>query len=250
MQKKASLITQLLKRRPPEASESLFTTLLDGMESLPRRLKDVLRADWKLGHGVESISPRNGKWEVAGIAYDQVIVASSTLPHLEIPEYEEIGEIWKSIRKNSAVVIAFAFHNFRREGFGWLVPASERHSILACTYVSNKFPRRSPEELFLVRTFIGGDFAEEWIDRSDQDLQLEALHELKRIASITEEPAFCRIFRWRHAMPEYQVGHSDKIERMNFLARSHGGLAFTGNIFAGVGVPDCIQHAEDIVSNL
>jgi protoporphyrinogen/coproporphyrinogen III oxidase len=251
LQKKGSIIAQLLGRDKHKFSgESLFTTLANGMSSLIERLQSRIRADWKLLTAVEFINNRNGRWEFHGEIYNAVVIASSVLPSISVPEFEEIRSIWNSIRRNSAVVVILGFHGMQRSGFGWLVPSNQRRSILACTYVSNKFPGRSPKELFLVRTFIGGPNASKWIDRSNSEIQIEVLSELKRIAQITEEPAFCKIFRWKDAMPEYSVGHAAKIVRLNELIRSNRGIAMTGNLFSGVGIPDCIRHAEETISTL
>ena len=250
MQKKGSMILQLMRRKKIQQSEPLFTTLEKGMESLIDGLENSLRANVKLNQTVDSVTRANGRWKVGEEQYDAVVIAGSRLPRLDIPEYSELESLWVSIRKNSAVVAVLAFPTMRRSGFGWLVPASQRRSILACTYVSNKFPRRSPENLFLVRTFIGGDHATSWIERTDDEIRDEVLRELERIAGIDGEPLFVRIFRWRNAMPEYAVGHSLKIESIQKVIRLHKGLFVTGNIFSGVGISDCIQRSEKVISEM
>jgi oxygen-dependent protoporphyrinogen oxidase len=248
MQKKGSIIAQLVNRKPSNSAEPLFTTLADGMESLVVRLREKIDAIWKTDRVVSKIGKQRERWTIEAEAYDSVICATPRIP--EIEGLNEARSLYNSIHRNSAIVIVLGFEGLNREGFGWLVPASERHSILACTYVSNKFPRRSPDGLFLVRAFIGGSQAAEWIQATDQQIQIEVLNELKRIARIDDEALFCRIFRWKDAMPEYQPGHRQKIESIHKLVQRHKGIALTGNIFAGVGIPDCIQHAEKVISDL
>ena len=251
MQKKGSIIAQLVRQKLHGSSapkEPLFTTLANGMESIAIRLREIVRANWNCGQPVHKVERTNGGWSIGEQNYDAIVIASPKIP--QIPGLEEARQIANSIHRNSAIVIAFGFDGLQREGFGWLVPASERHSILAATYVTNKFPARSPEGTFLVRTFIGGDQASKWIDATDQQLQIEVLNELKRIGNIEAEPLFCKIYRWRDAMPEYQPGHRSKIERVREILKPFKNLAITGNIFSGVGLPDCIQHAENIISDL
>jgi oxygen-dependent protoporphyrinogen oxidase len=251
MQKQGSMILQLMRRRTEKRSAgTLFTTLKNGMESLILRLQENIQANWKFGQTVDAIERDRAGWVIGKESYDAVILAGPEFPDLDIPQRWELQSAWSSIRRNSAVVVIFGFSGVRREGFGWLVPEAERRSILACTYVSNKFPERSPENIFLVRTFIGGSQAAEWIERSDEQIRDEVLHELKRIAGIDREPELFRIFRWHHAMPEYAVDHVAKIQRIQTLIRSNAGLYCTGNIFSGVGLPDCIQHSEKIVSEM
>lgn len=251
MQKKGSLILPLIRRsRDQQKSESLFSTLENGMESLVDRLQESSRASLKFGESVEDVVRTNGKWRIQDELYDAVLVAGSQLPRLDVPDFGELQSLWNTIRKNSAVVTVLAFEGLNRYGFGWLLPASQRRSVLACTYVSNKFPRRSPENLMLVRAFIGGDHATKWIECDDDQIRGEVLQELNRIAGIDSNPLFCRIFRWRKAMPEYQVGHREKIARIQKLIRLQKGLHLIGNVFSGVGIPDCIQHAENVISGM
>jgi len=250
MQKKGSMIAQLVRKKfsGPSSTEPLFTTLANGMESLVLRLRERIQANWKCGSHVNSITKTKGRWLIGDQGYDAVVLATPKIP--EVDGLDEVRSFYNSVHRNSAIVIVFAFEGLRREGFGWLVPAAERHSILACTYVSNKFSGRSPDGRFLVRAFIGGDQAAKWINATDQQIQIEVLNELKRIGGIEDEPLFCRIFRWKDAMPEYRPGHRERIEKIRRLLRPHKGITLTGNIFAGVGIPDCIQHAETVISEL
>ena len=248
MQQKGSMIRQLFARKPP--SGSLFTTLQQGMESLILKLKETIRASWKIGRPVDGISRIGDLWGIEEASYDHVVMASSQMPVVEIPEYDELVDLWNSTPRNSAIVVALAYPDLQKTGFGWLVPANERRSVLACTYVSNKFPQRSPENLLLVRAFIGGTQATEWIDQPDDRILNEVHQELERIAGIKSSLAFSRIFRWRQAMPEYQIGHKARVERIRMLVGKHPGLYATGNLFSGVGIPDCIQHAEIVASQV
>src|SRR5574341_455403 len=184
LQKQGSLIWKLLRAgRAP--NESLFTTLANGMESLPRKLKDTCtNVQWKSELPVRDVTKSQGRWRIGSESYDVLLSASSSLPEIETERCREIRSLMDSIRRNSAIVIVLCFENMEREGFGWLVPSAERRSVLACTYVSNKFPARSPKSKCLVRLFIGGKETEQWIHRSDQEIYQEAIHELKRIAQI------------------------------------------------------------------
>ena len=250
LQKNGSLILQLLKRERGVSGESLFTTLENGMESLVESLRQKISAVWNLGQPVPEIRRTQGGWSIQNNTYDAVLLAGSKLPFIEVPSFESLHSVWQTIRKNSAVVIVAGFRGLQKKGFGWLVPAQERHSILACTYLTNKFPRRSPPDLFLLRAFIGGEQAERWIQCSDEAIYEEMLNELQRISGITGTPEFHRIFRWLNAMPEYHVGHRATVETIRNLVRPNQGLYVTGNIFGGVGIPDCIQHAENVVDEI
>lgn len=244
MQKKGSLVRQLLGRRSSNSQESLFTTLAGGTESLTKRLvEQTPSVRWKTSTQVDAIEKKDHRWWIQGDGYDALLLASSRFPRIDSANGDRIGEILSGIRRNSAVVVVFGFEKLWREGFGWLVPATERRTVLACTYLTNKFSGRSPENRFLVRLFIGGEKAAAWIERSDDEIFDEARLELNRIAGIHDVPVFSRVYRWRNAMPEYQVGHQERIAEAERLALLEQSLFLTGNLWSGVGMPDCIRHA-------
>ncbi len=253
MQKKGSLIRSLMGRgdsggRP---RESLFTTLSDGMESLVNRLREKCNGvDFRLNSRVAAVVNADGFWKINDQIYDIVMLATSSVPEIVSVHGPDITSLIRSVHRNSAIVVAMIFAGMRRDGFGWLVPRSERRSVLAGTYVSNKFPGRTKGDRFLVRLFIGGDQAGFWLERSDDEITREASSELRRIAGIDETPLFSRIYRWKNAMPEYRVEHKRLIEKLEELRRQETGLYLTGNYFSGVGISDCIQHAEKVVAGI
>ncbi len=261
MQKKGSLIRNLMRRKTPPSGgrgdpggrppESLFTTLSGGMESLVNRLREKCTGiDLRLNSFVGAVVKEDGFWKINDHQYDIIVMATSSVPEIVSIHGPGIASLIRSVRRNSAIVVTMMFKGVRRDGFGWLVPRDERRSVLACTYVSNKFPARSRADRFLVRLFIGSDQAGFWLERSDDEIAREALSELKRIAGIEETPLFCKIYRWKDAMPEYGVGHKQLIETLEELRGKETGLYLTGNYFSGVGISDCVQHAETVVEEI
>ncbi len=247
LQQKGSLITRgVPQTRSPQ--ENLFTTLTYGMQSLTDSLYVLFGHEFVPACKIDHIEKRDGKWWIRDRAYDAVVLASSTPPEILSPAGTEIKSGLQSIKRNSAIVIVLAFKNVRRDGFGWLVPASDRKFALACTYINNKFENRSPADHLLLRVFVGGNHAIKWMDKSDEEIVEMALMDLKRIADISDAPVLNRVFRWPNSMPEYAVGHQNKIEQLKKLALSEGSLYLSGNIMRGVGIPDCIVQAKETAS--
>lgn len=247
LQKNGSIIRSILRSRQnhSESTDSLFTSLRTGMGTLVKALREKsVGVRWKLDRLVIELEKKEQRWWIGGEAYDVCVLAGSSIPEILTEHGRQIRSIYGSVRKNSAVVTVLCFQDVKRSGFGWLVPAAERRSVMACTYVNQKFPHRAPDDRLLVRLFIGGKEAEEWIERTDYEIREEVLSELKRIAGIESVPLFTRVFRWPKSMPEYSLGHETRIATLNKLAKLEGNLFLTGNLFAGVGIPDCIRHAE------
>jgi protoporphyrinogen/coproporphyrinogen III oxidase len=241
----------LIRRGGPSAQsskQSLFTTLTYGMQTLTDSLYVLFGHEFVPACKIDHVEKRDGKWWIRDRDYDAVVLASSTAPQIDSPYGEEIQTGLNSIHRNSAIVIVLAFKNVQREGFGWLVPASERKFALACTYINNKFANRSPADHLLVRLFVGGHQAGKWMNQSDEQIVDMALMDLKRISQISEAPILNRVFRWPNSMPEYAVGHQNKMEQLKKLARAEASLFLSGNILRGVGMPDCIAQAKETAS--
>ncbi|HET6268269.1 MAG TPA: protoporphyrinogen oxidase [Acidobacteriota bacterium] len=243
-QKKGSLISAARSQRSGNRlSGSIFTTLSKGMGALIDALAEHTPAvNWKLSESVDEARDSGSKWTVAQNEYDVLILANANPP---AGIGENIRSVYDSIRRNSAIVVVLGFDGLHRQGFGWLVPAVERRTVLACTYLSNKFAGRSAPGRFVIRLFIGGDAAMKWMDKSDSEILTEIRSEILRIDGIDREPLFFRIYKWRNAMPEYAVGHLNKIAMLDQISKSQPNLLFTGNLFYGVGLSDCIRHAKE-----
>jgi oxygen-dependent protoporphyrinogen oxidase len=130
------------------------------------------------------------------------------------------------------------------DGFGFVVPQIENRRILAASISSNKFPGRAPERCVLLRVFVGGARHPELVEHSEEQLRTIVLDELRAILSTQGEPLLFRVIRWRNAMPQYHVGHTELVKRIEARAAALSGLALAGNAYHGVGIPDCIHSGE------
>ncbi len=130
------------------------------------------------------------------------------------------------------------------DGFGFIVPKTEQRRITACTWTSTKFDGRAPAGHQLLRAFVGGPGREELAELDDQALLQTVRAELSDIMGLRAQPDLARVFRWRKANPQYDLGHVDRVRAMQAQAAAHGGLFLAGSSFDGVGVPDCVRQAE------
>jgi oxygen-dependent protoporphyrinogen oxidase len=138
----------------------------------------------------------------------------------------------------------------RMESFGFVVPAIEQRKILSASYSSVKFPGRAPEGKALIRVFIGGALQAEILEHSDDQLRAIAEEELSDLLGIRGGAEISQVFRWPGAMPQYYVGHLDRLQRIERRLAQLPGLALAGNVFTGVGIPQCIRSGEAAAENL
>ena len=135
-------------------------------------------------------------------------------------------------------------------GFGFLVPRAEKLRLLAATFIHNKFPNRVPENLALIRCFLGGTRDEDILQCSDDELQDITRREIRQILGVTAEPIFIRIYRWKRAMAQYNVGHTARVQRIRDLITPRPGLAIAGNAYGGIGVPDCVRSGSEAAAKI
>ena len=125
-----------------------------------------------------------------------------------------------------------------------VIPAIERRNILAVSCTSRKFPNRAPEGSIQLRTFIGGALQQHLLEKDDDELLAITQQELREIFGVEGTPETTHVVRWNRAMPQYHVGHLDRVNRIGKQLEKHPGLAVAGNALNGVGIPDVIQTAQ------
>jgi oxygen-dependent protoporphyrinogen oxidase len=129
-------------------------------------------------------------------------------------------------------------------GFGFLATRSERMNILGTIFNSNLFNGRAPRGRHLLTSFLGGALKPEVFDWPEERVWDVVGSELKRILKSKLQPTPVGLFRHRRAIPQYTIGHSDRIRALQTELRRSPGLFITGNFFDGVSVPACMEHGD------
>jgi oxygen-dependent protoporphyrinogen oxidase len=188
--------------------------------------------------------------------FDAVIVASTAartadlLASLDTQISQELRGI--EFASSALVISGHRLSDIRHplNAFGLVIPNIERRRILAVSFSSRKFPNRAPEGRVLLRTFVGGALQPDMFDQTDEQLQASVLEELNSIFGVAGEPDFVKVFRYPHAMPQYHVGHLNRIARIEALTKQHPQLAMAGITYRGVGMPDVVADAERAAAEL
>lgn len=128
---------------------------------------------------------------------------------------------------------------------GCLIPQVENREIMATTWTTNKWPYRAPEGFVMIRAFVGGAFRQELVSLSDEEIMRLVRDELKSIVDISAEPVKTRITRWVKTMPQYSMGHLERIAIIRAREQDHPGLFLAGASYSGVGVPDCVTAGQN-----
>ena len=128
-------------------------------------------------------------------------------------------------------------------GSGYLVPAVDGHPVKAVTFSTVKWPHLSGD-LHVVRCSIGRIGEEAVLQRDDADLAALAAADLAAATGVTGTPAAIRVTRWGGGLPQYTVGHLDRVDRIRAAVAAQPGLAICGAAYDGIGIPACIASAR------
>jgi len=236
----------------PAAPRAIFTSLRGGMKQFVDALVARLNPEWiRVSTPVSVLRKTEDGWtvEAGGVTenYDAVIVASPAwaagvlLGGVDAALSEDLGAIPYSSSITVNLVYDEAQLGELPDGFGFLVPASEGRSMLACTFVHRKFLGRTPCGKAVLRAFLGGMKNEALLTEPDDVLVATVRRELNEILGITAEPEFQQVSRWRRAMAQYAVGHQERTRRIAAHVAALPGLRLVGNAYDGIGIPDCIR---------
>lgn len=250
------------------ARYGLFVTAAAGLSDLIRSLESSLKAsgrvNFQLGVRIQQIrqlpinagilvSPENG----TTAPFDAVVM---TLPThavsrlLPDDEYRDLCVLLNQIEyASSAIVVSgHRLSDFQHpmDAFGLVVPAIERRKILAVSMSSRKFLNRAPEGQLLLRTFVGGAMQPELLLLDDEQLITIVNDELRQIFGMSDEPMFSEVMRYHHAMPQYHVGHLQRVQAIESALRPFPRLKLAGSAYHGVGIPDSIASGRTAADQL
>jgi len=160
----------------------------------------------------------------------------------------ELATMLAAIKYASAATVNMAFRavDFPHPpaAFGFVVPVAERRRIIAGSFSSLKFAGRAPAGMILARVFMGGALQTEMMNLDDTEMIAAAREEFASLLGVTAEPALTFVRRWPDSMPQYAVGHLERVTKIERAVEGVTGLTLAGAYLRGVGIPDCIASGE------
>jgi len=185
-------------------------------------------------------------------SFDAVVVAtpaqdaSALLRGLDL----EAANALRDITSAGVAVVALAFREevFRRkpDGYGFLVAPGESLSILGVLYESNLFPGRAPEGFTLARVFLGGVDRPELVTEPDARLAGLACEGLDRALGLKGGPSRTWVIRQENAIPQYTLGHRERVASVMKRIGSFPGLYVAGSAYRGVSVGSIVEDADRV----
>ncbi|WP_068786521.1 protoporphyrinogen oxidase [Paenibacillus phocaensis] len=242
---------------PREAHHSLFLTLKGGLTGMTDALAAALQEERVItGQAVTKLTPHGNRYELElsrgeRIEADAVILAAPAYAAARLLQDQVAAAAdLDQVRYVSVANLAFAY---RREevkhelnGSGVLIPRGEGRMITAITWTSSKWLHSAPEDRVLLRTYIGRLGDQAWTRLPESEVRRRVAAELKELMGIEAEPLFCEMSTWPESMPQYPVGHVERLHKLRIeLERTLPGVLLCGAGYGGVGIPDCIRQGKE-----
>ncbi len=239
----------------------LFVSFARGMGALADALAEKISgASVRTGCRAELIEKKEQGWRVRledGEGVDAAAVCVTLPPRAAARMLEKatpgISAELMSIPSGSLATLNLVYRAGQvanpLHAMGFVVPAIENKTLLACSFSSTKFAGRAPEGKVLIRAFAGGEAASR-AGLSDEELTRNLITELHPILGISGEPEGKVFYRYEESLPHYLVGHLEKVGRIEDGLSATPGLALAGNAYRGVGIPDCVKSAGDAAEKI
>jgi oxygen-dependent protoporphyrinogen oxidase len=244
------------------SATSMFMTLRGGLQEMTEALVNELNPEALFtNRGVVTLTRDAGSYELTlgdgkRVRADAVVLAAPAYVAADLLRTMDsaLASKLQQIRYVSTATVSFGYKRAEvthpLEGFGFVVPRSERRKIIACTWSSTKFNGRALAEFVLLRAFVGGADRESLAEQDDATIADMARDELREMMGIMAAPVLTRVYRWHKANPQYEVGHQDRVAEIDQHTAQHDGLYIAGAAYHGVGIPDCIQDGARVAKQI
>lgn len=255
-----SLLRGLRQARRQGAGPGKLVSFPDGVEELPRAIAARL-GDRVVRARVRGVAREAGSWriDVEGKLLpraDAVVLALPPAPmsNLLEPRAPEAAATLRQIPQAGVAVVCLGFPRrdlgMELDGYGFLVARGERPTILGCQFESTVFPGRAPAGHVLLRVIIGGTFEPDAVTETDATLVGRAVADLKTAAGLSCDPELAVIYRHPAALPQYELGHEQRVQAIEAAAARLPGLHLLGIGLRGVGMSDCVRNATALAKSI
>lgn len=251
-----SLVRGMRALRAQRAADAgaAFVSLAGGLSELVEALVRALPEDaLRTRAPVRSLERAAAGWRVTtpGEAIDaRAVMLALPAPRahpLLLPLDGALAAELAAIRFESTAIVLLAFDRAAvahpLDGYGLLIPRAEGGRLTACGFFSTKFPGRAPADRVTLRAFLGGSHDRTALDLDDQAMAAVALRELTPLLGLRGTPRHVRVCRWPESTPQLELGHAERVRRIDGRVRALRALHLTGAGLRATGLPDTIADA-------
>ena len=236
----------------PQGPGGRLCSFTNGLSELVERIAGALGPDLLLETPVTELERSGSEWIVVTPrgreSFDAVVMAAEPWHAAGIlrPADSSLAAVLEEIEPTSLAVVALGFRSHdvpsRLDGFGFLAPRSQGLRLLGCTWSSSIFGNRAPEGSVLLRVMVGGALDPGIVELPYEKLVDTVLRELQQVLGISRHPELVRLYRHPRAIPQYTLGHLDRLRRIDRRLEQLPGLFLTGNGYRGASFNACVRN--------
>lgn len=237
--------------KEPAKSKNTLWSFAEGMGTLVDAVRTKLESRVQLNWRATSIQRTTKGFVVTGNGTEK---ENADAVILALPSYAaaplfasgdpETARAFESIPYAPIAVVCMGFPRdavrHALDGYGFLAPRDQGLRTLGAIFVSSLFEEHAPEGHVSLRCMIGGARDPDAINNSDDALRNIVLEELRPLLGLEGEPSPVRIYRYTRGIPQYNLGHRERIDRIERRLWDLPGIFIAGNAYYGVGVNDCV----------
>jgi oxygen-dependent protoporphyrinogen oxidase len=210
------------------------------------RAEGLRRADTPSSSGYEIRTAQGGRSE-ALVARAVVLATPAYIAsHLAATLSPPLAHTLSGIAYAPVAVVAAGYyaHQFTQppQGFGFLVPRSEKYHTLGTVWNSSLFPGRAPHENVAITSFVGGATDPEIVAKTEEEIAAIVEAENARIMGITGPPLASAVWKHTKALPQYNLGHAHIVRAIRDAESGIPGLFFSGNYLEGPSLGKCVEQ--------
>ncbi|SIS44769.1 protoporphyrinogen oxidase [Salimicrobium salexigens] len=251
-----------VRKKKNKEKPSAFRSFAGGLSGFIDALQDALKpGSVQLSKGVDHIEKKEHGYHILMSdgevkQADDIILAVPAPAAAKMLAHYDWTEPLKQMKATSVANVAMAFDKSAIkqdiDGTGFVVSrTTDDYRITACTWTHKKWAHAAPEGKALLRCYIGKPGDEEVVDKTDEEIRDIVMKDLKKIMDITDQPDFFVVTRWHNAMPQYSVGHKERLNQVtNHMKRDLPGVQLAGAHYYGIGLPDCIDQGKEAAGRI
>ena len=256
---KGMMAMQSMRKQSGVATEGQFAQLTGGLESLVDALVEQMPKNVSLHTSTEvleasytdklyTVQTQNGT-----DSYDRLVITTPPKAYEKFFVGDEKFEDLRHMEQSSCAIVIMSLSKLAftkpLQGTGFVITRSTETPLTACTYISSKWPQTTPQDKVVLRVFLGKPTDSTVDTHSEEELCELALSEIRNILKFTGNPEWMEVVRLQKSMPQYEVGHKGRVATlMGHVQEHYPGLALIGTPFKGVGMPDGIKQAYELVT--
>ncbi len=260
-----AMVRRAKQRKRSDQTRPAMISFKNGLQSLADWLGANLSDGVYREHLVSSIVPRDNGWHVHAKHHGREVTVEANKVVLTTPA-RATGLLVRELAPNASeelislptstmavVNLLYARNDVAHplDGYGFLVPNTESQpKCLGALFADAAFPHHAPEHQCIVRVFLGGHREPDILARTDKELRAQARESVEPLLGISAQPRFAPVMRWPRAIPQYAIGHAERMATVERDVARLPGLHLVGNYLRGVSINDCVREADALARRI